>query len=153
RHGLRRAQQRVRLRQLRGAPAGARESRHARQGRGPESRPVVVPAHDRVSSSQRGATARSRVRRLLREPLLHFLLLGAALFAAYDALNRGPIGAEPSRQIQLTLDDLSQLAITFESQWRRPPNPDEFERLVESKVQEEVLYREALAMGLDKDDT
>ena len=39
------------------------------------------------------------------------------------------------------------------SQWRRPPTPEEFNRLVENKVQEEVLYREALAMGLDKDDT
>src|SRR5262249_10165490 len=49
--------------------------------------------------------------------------------------------------------DLRQLDVYFESQWRRPPTPEEFNRLVESKVQEEVLYREALAMGLDKDDT
>ena len=93
------------------------------------------------------------MQRLLREPLLHFLLLGAALFAAYGYLDRDRSGVEPSRQIQLTLDDLGQLEVYFESQWRRPPTPEELERLVENKVQEEVLYREALALGLDKDDT
>ena len=40
----------------------------------------------------------------------------------------------------------------FQAQWRREPTPEEFNRLVEQKVQEEILYREALAMGLDKDD-
>jgi peptidyl-prolyl cis-trans isomerase C len=93
------------------------------------------------------------VGRWLREPLLHFLLLGILLFAAYSYMERGRGGAESSKQIQLTLDDLRQLDIYFESQWRRPPTPEEFNRLVEGKVQEEVLYREALAMGLDKDDT
>src|SRR5262245_45156550 len=93
------------------------------------------------------------MRRLLREPLLHFLLIGAALFAVYRVASPGAGGAEPSRQIQLTLDDLSQLTLGFESQWRRPPNAEELQRLVENKIQEEVLYREALAMGLDKDDT
>jgi peptidyl-prolyl cis-trans isomerase C len=83
--------------------------------------------------------------------LVHFLLIGAALFAVSHYLDRG--GTEPSRQIQLTLDDLRQMDVLFQSQWRRPPTPEEFRRLVESKVQEEVLYREALAMGLDKDDT
>ena len=96
---------------------------------------------------------RSVLQRWLREPLLHFLLLGAALFAAYGYLQRGGVGVESSRQILLTLDDLRQLDMSFESQWHRPPTPEEFSRLVENKVQEEVLYREALAMGLDKDDT
>ena len=41
----------------------------------------------------------------------------------------------------------------FESQWHRQPTPAEFRPLVEDKIREEVLYREALAMGLDKDDT
>src|SRR5262245_7895305 len=91
--------------------------------------------------------------RWLREPLLHFLLLGVALFVVDRYLHRGPIGVESSKQIALTLDDLRQLDLYFESQWHRPPTPEEFNRLVENKVQEEVLYREALAMGLDKDDT
>lgn len=93
------------------------------------------------------------MKNLLREPLLHFLVLGVALFVVDGYLRRGYGGIESSKQIVLTLDDLRQLDLYFESQWRRPPTPEEFTRLVENKVQEEVLYREALAMGLDKDDT
>ena len=92
-------------------------------------------------------------RRWLREPLLHFLLLGVALFAVYAYTQRGRGGVESSKQIALSLDDVRQLVMYFESQWQRPPTPEEFDRLVENKVQEEVLYREALVMGLDKDDT
>jgi peptidyl-prolyl cis-trans isomerase C len=60
--------------------------------------------------------------------------------------------APSSKQIQLSLDELAQLTVLFQSQWRREPTPEEFNRLVENKVQQEVLYREALAMGLDKGD-
>jgi hypothetical protein len=94
----------------------------------------------------------SVVRRWLREPLLHFLLLGAALFAGYGYLQSGG-AAESSRQIVVSVDELGQLYTYFEAQWHRAPTPEELERLVENNVQEEVLYREALAMGLDKNDT
>jgi parvulin-like peptidyl-prolyl isomerase len=91
--------------------------------------------------------------RFLREPLLHFLLIGAALFAVHAA--RGPAagGDEASRQIALSLDDLSQLALSFQAQWRRPPTPEELSQLVEEKIREEILYREALALGLDENDS
>jgi peptidyl-prolyl cis-trans isomerase C len=92
-------------------------------------------------------------KRWLREPLLHFLLLGVALFAVYGYMHRGRGGFESSRQITLTLDELAQMDMYFESQWHRQPTPAEFQAMVEDKVREEVLYREALAMGLDKDDT
>ena len=92
------------------------------------------------------------MKRWLREPLLHFLLIGTALFAIYGYQHRGTDGAEPSRQIALTPDDLRQLAAYFESEQHRPPTPEELNKLVENKVQVEVLYREALALGLDKDD-
>ena len=91
--------------------------------------------------------------RYLREPLVHFLLLGLALFAVYGYMNRGLGGAESSKQIALTLDDLHQMDMYFVSQWHRQPTPEEFQAMVEDKIREEVLYREALAMGLDKDDT
>ena len=91
--------------------------------------------------------------RLLGEPLVHFLLLGAALFGAYAYTQRGAGGVQQAKQIALTLDDLRQLDASFEAQWLRPPTPAELRDLVENKVQEEILYREALAMGLDKDDT
>jgi hypothetical protein len=92
------------------------------------------------------------MKRLLREPLLHFFLIGALLFAAapYVAPARG--AAALPKEIRLTVEELTQLALVFQSQWRREPTPDEFSRLVESKIQGEVLYREALAAGLEKDD-
>jgi hypothetical protein len=93
------------------------------------------------------------MKRLLREPLVHFLLLGTLLFAVYAWLEPTRGRVEPSRQIPLTLDDLTQMALLYQSQWRREPTPDEFSRLVENRVQEEILYREGLALGLDKDDT
>ena len=91
-------------------------------------------------------------KKVLAEPLLHFLLLGAALFAANAYLTRDAPDASAPKRIELTLDDLRQIAIYFQAQWRRPPTPEEFGALVEGKVKQEVLYREALAMGLDKDD-
>jgi peptidyl-prolyl cis-trans isomerase C len=94
-----------------------------------------------------------RFKRWLREPLLHFLLLGLALFAVYSYLQRGRGGVESSKQIALTLDELGQMEMYFESQWHRRPTPQEFQAMVEDKVREEVLYREGIAMGLDKDDT
>jgi peptidyl-prolyl cis-trans isomerase C len=91
--------------------------------------------------------------RFVREPLLHFLLLGAVLFGVYAYADRGHGGVEQSNQIQLTIDDLSQLVLVFKSQWRRDPTPEQLRELVEDRVLEEVLYREALALGLEKDDT
>jgi len=93
------------------------------------------------------------VRRWMREPLLHFLLLGLVLFGVYAYLHQGRGGIESSKQIALTIDDLRLMDGYFESQWHRPPTPAEFQAMVEDKVREEVLYREGLAMGLDKDDT
>lgn len=93
------------------------------------------------------------MRRLLREPLVLFLLLGAILFGVYAYVERGHGGTDQSKQIQLTVDDLSQLVLVFRSQWRRDPTRAELRGLVEDKVREEVLYREALALGLDKNDT
>jgi hypothetical protein len=56
-------------------------------------------------------------------------------------------------RIELTDGDLHQLEVGWMAQWRRPPTPEEMRRLVDNKVREEILYREALALGLDQDDT
>jgi peptidyl-prolyl cis-trans isomerase C len=89
----------------------------------------------------------------LREPLLHFLVIAGVLFAAYDVLHPGSRNEDSSRRIELTVDDLSQLEIAFTAQWHRPPTPEEANGLVEGRVREEILFREALALGLDKEDT
>ena len=92
------------------------------------------------------------MKRLLQEPLLHFLLIGAALFPVYRFVQPANEPATSSKEIRLTLDDLTRMTLLFQSQWKRDPTAPELERLMETRVQTEVLYREALAMGLDKDD-
>ena len=91
--------------------------------------------------------------RLLREPLLHFILIGTALFAAYHLVQRGSSAGNESTRIVLTPEDLGQLSVAWLAQGRPPPTPDQMRNLVDARVQEEILYREALAMGLDKNDT
>jgi peptidyl-prolyl cis-trans isomerase C len=114
---------------------------------------VIQDEQDSVRQSRPKNSIVPVVKRRLREPLLHFLLIGIAVFAVYAYTHRGRGGVESSRQITLSLDELGQMDMYFESQWHRQPTPAEFQAMVEDKVREEVLYREALAMGLDKDDT
>jgi hypothetical protein len=89
--------------------------------------------------------------RWLHEPLLHFLILGAAIFAVARLVG-GPGEGRPDR-IALTAGDVEQLSAGFERTWQRPPTEQELAALVEERVREEVYYREALALGLDRDDT
>lgn len=90
------------------------------------------------------------MKRLLREPLLHFVLLGSLLFAAFRLV--APGDGPSSARIDVTLDQVTRMTRLFQSQWGRPPTPAELKGMVEADVREEVLYREALAMGLDRDD-
>ena len=88
--------------------------------------------------------------KLLKEPLVHFLALGAVLFGI--GVLRGD-SAEPSaNRITITPGVTERLMEGFRRTWQRPPTEDEFSGLVEDYLKEEVLYREALAMGLDRDD-
>jgi peptidyl-prolyl cis-trans isomerase C len=115
-------------------------------------RPIdTSAASDNTDSS---ATARpSLLRRFMNEPLLRFLLIGLALFIGYSALHPNPETKSETNLIVLTPDDFVQLGVTWLAQGRAPPTPEEMRNLVELKVREEVLYREAMALGLDKDDT
>ena len=90
------------------------------------------------------------MRRLLREPLLHFLVLGALLFGLYNWLNSGALMAPD--EIVLTRGQLRSLQAQFQRTWQRAPTPEELKGLVEGWVREEIFYREGLAMGLDRDD-
>ena len=110
-----------------------------------------------MSAAGDGPAAGTRRRgfavRLLREPLVHFVVLGALLFGVWAWQQRHGARTPQTRTITLTLDDISQLQIGFTAQWRRPPTDAEMLALIENRIREEILYREALAMGLDKDDT
>jgi len=86
----------------------------------------------------------------LREPLLHFFLLGALLFAAHGWLRRNDRSGPES--IVVTRDDVDSLAAAFARTWQRPPSGEELESLIDDHVREEVYVRAAIAMGLDDDD-
>jgi hypothetical protein len=90
--------------------------------------------------------------RVLREPLFHFLLLGAGLFALSYAFSRNPQAQQPDT-ILVSKQRLKNLILIFQRTWQRPPTQQELEGIVQEYVKEEVFYREALAMGLDRDDT
>lgn len=92
------------------------------------------------------------MKRFLHEPLIHFLLIGAALFTVFHFLQPARDQSTTSKEIRLSVDELARTTVLFQSQWRRDPTPEEFNRMVEQNVQSEVLYREALAMGLDQND-
>jgi peptidyl-prolyl cis-trans isomerase C len=89
----------------------------------------------------------------LREPLLHFVGIGLLLFLGYRVLHPKADEREESTRIEITADDLRQLELGWRSQGRPAPTPEELRRLVESRVREEILYREALALGLEQGDT
>jgi len=90
------------------------------------------------------------LKKLAREPLVHFLVLGALLFAVYGLLNRN---SEPvPGQIVVSQGQLASMMESFTRTRQRPPTREEWEGLVRARVREEVYYREALALGLDKDD-
>ena len=95
----------------------------------------------------------ARRKRWLREPLLHFLLIGLVMFAVYNARHPNSGQGDRLSRIELTADDLRQLEMAWAAKWQRPPGPEELRNLVAAKVREEILYREGLALGLDKEDT
>ena len=112
----------------------------------------MLTAMMRTTGAVSAAPQPSLLKRWLREPLLHFLLIGLVLFGVYRASNPVVVQQENRSRIELTDDDLRQLELAWMAQWRRPPTPEEVHRLVEGKVREEILYREALALGLEQGD-
>ena len=92
----------------------------------------------------------SRIRRILNEPLVHFLLIGALLFFVFD-VSKEPAQTATNR-IVVGAGVVEQLSAQFSRTWLRPPTDAELEGLIEGHVREEVYYREALALGLDRND-
>lgn len=89
--------------------------------------------------------------KILREPLLHFLLLGATIFVVFSFLSRHKV--DKPGEIVVTQGTVENLVTGFTRTWQRPPTQDELRGLITDYVREEVAYRRAVAMGLDRDDT
>ena len=90
------------------------------------------------------------MKRLIREPFLHFLLLGALIFIGHRFLSMR-IDDGPQR-IVITQGQITSMVIGFSRTWQRPPTREELEGLIRDRVRAEVYCREAVAMGLDQDD-
>ena len=90
------------------------------------------------------------MKKLLMDPLLHFLLIGAALFIIFGMI-KGPADNQDNR-IVITRGDINSLKANFARTWKRPPTEKELEHLIEDQVRDEISLREAVAMGLDQND-
>jgi hypothetical protein len=89
------------------------------------------------------------MRNILREPLFHFLLIGAAFFLLFNRF-----GASESREDTIVIDDsdIDRMIDTWQMQWQRPPTQSELNNLLSEHLRQEVFYREALKMQLDHND-
>jgi PPIC-type PPIASE domain len=88
--------------------------------------------------------------KFFREPLVHFVLLGAAIFTAYQLLNReSPAGPQ---SIVVSPGQIEHMVGAFVRAWQRPPNDDEVKGLIDQYVREEIFAREAMKLGLDQND-
>jgi hypothetical protein len=92
------------------------------------------------------------LRKLLREPLLHFLAIGAAMFLYFQASGGGSAGPGSTR-IVITSGQIAHLEAGFTRTWSRPPTADELKAVLDEWVREEIAVREAMSTGLDRDDT
>jgi hypothetical protein len=96
------------------------------------------------------------MKKIIREPLVHFLLAGAALFLLFGAVgdrgSSGGVTGPESDQIVVSEGDFERLVTGWNKTWQRPPTREELDGLIEDYIAEEIFFREALAMGLDQDD-
>jgi len=90
--------------------------------------------------------------KFFREPLVHFLIIGAALFVVYGLWGQQD-AEDQGRTIDISAGEINWLNDVWEKRWYRPPTEEERAGVINQYLREMVLYREALAMGLDKGDS
>jgi peptidyl-prolyl cis-trans isomerase C len=92
------------------------------------------------------------MKKLHKEPLLHFLIIGAMIFVLFSIVNKED-DIISGNKIVVSVGDIERLSSNWSKKWNRPPTETELQGLIESSIKEEVYYREALALGLDQNDT
>jgi hypothetical protein len=91
------------------------------------------------------------MRDFFRKPAVHVLILGL-IVAAVILIAKGPPTGDAARRVVITGGDVLQLRAGFMRTWQREPTPEELRGALEQHIRQEVLYREALARGYDRDD-
>ncbi len=89
------------------------------------------------------------IKSVAREPLVHFLLIGLGLFLIYGKFAPR---SDDSQRIVISQSVVNEISRQFTSTWTRPPSPEELKNLVDAYIKDEVLYREGVALGLDRED-
>ncbi len=109
--------------------------------------PIPDPVETPLQGPSVGSGLRASVRRLAREPLVHFLVAGALLFAG-----AGLVKSLQHPVVHIDAQELAQLTAYWEAQMQRPPTRDEMKGIIRDRIDEEILAREALRLGLDRND-
>ena len=89
--------------------------------------------------------------KLLREPLLHFMVIGAAIYLLYGVFAETLPEAD-DKTFVVTAGEIEWMQTSWQKRWNRPPTAAEFDGLVQQYIKETVMYREALTMGLNQHD-
>ena len=90
---------------------------------------------------------------LTKEPLVLFILLGSLIFVGFNYTTSQPTQLEQKLEIKISRQQIDSLVLGFTKVWQRKPSELEQTGLIKNYIKEEILYREALALGLDKDDS
>ncbi len=103
-------------------------------------------------NGKRQQTGNFTLRKWIKEPLLHFLIIGAVIFVVFSIVNKDEIDASGNK-IVVSSAEIGRLSDSWSKKMNRPPTGTELQGLIEAFIKEEVYYREALALGLDQNDT
>ena len=91
------------------------------------------------------------ITRLFREPLLQFLLIGACIYGAYG-LVAPPDESDLETTVVVDANRINAFVAQWKARWNRPPTRQELNGLIDTYIREEILYRQAVSMGLAEDD-
>ncbi|PNI06603.1 hypothetical protein C1N32_00925 [Vibrio diazotrophicus] len=94
----------------------------------------------------------SMIKKMIREPLVHFVVLGGLLFSAWSWVNPSDSAENDQNTIVIDQSRLNHLETLWKAQWKRDPAPEDVAAIIDRHLRQEVFYREALRMGLDQDD-
>ena len=89
------------------------------------------------------------MKKFLKEPFFHFIIIGIALFFLYGLVNNNP---DSKNTIIINDFDLDNIISSFEMQWKRVPTEQELQNIINQNIKQEVFYQEALKMNLDHND-
>lgn len=91
-------------------------------------------------------------RRILRDPLTHFVVAGGVLFAAWTAFSPQATPPPDPMRIEITEADMRQIATVMLAQGRGLPDADQLRELARQEAVQRILVKEAMSLGLDQDD-